>query len=122
MLKTSTSYGFVVSSDEVMFLRFEVNTCIEHVDVNILRPELFPLFGWVDVLEEPHLWYSDPIKFTDVFDPAEGRITARLGLLHLVHEVTVKEWKMQDDKGRCAMYFRKTGAGEKCELKPPRRR
>ena len=50
MLKISTSYGFLVSSDEVMFLRLDVNTCIEEVDINILQPELSPLFDWVDVL------------------------------------------------------------------------
>ncbi|KAH8623262.1 hypothetical protein IG631_21741 [Alternaria alternata] len=122
MLKISTSYGFLVSSDEVMFLRLDINTCIEEVDINILQPELSPLFDWVDVLQEPHLFYSDPIKFTDAFDLAEGKITVKMGLLHMIHEIVVKDWEMQDDKGRCAGYFKRTEAGEKWVMKPPTRR
>jgi len=122
MLKISTSYGFLVSSDEVMFLRLDVNTCIEEVDINILQPELSPLFDWVDVLQEPHLFYSDPIKFTDAFDLAEGKITVKMGLLHMIHEIVVKDWELQDNKGRCAGYFKRTEAGEKWVMKPPTRR
>ncbi|CAN9350892.1 unnamed protein product [Alternaria alternata] len=122
MLKISTSYGFLVSSDEVMFLRLDVNTCIEEVDINILQPELSPLFDWVDVLQEPHLFYSDPIKFTDAFDSVEGKITVKMGLLHMIHEIVVKDWELQDNKGRCAGYFKRTEAGEKWVMKPPRRR
>ncbi|KAG9188099.1 hypothetical protein G6011_02022 [Alternaria panax] len=121
MLVTSTNYGFVVSSDEVIFLRFDIDTCVEKVDINILKPDLSPLFEWVDVLEEPHLFYSDPIKFTDAFDWAEGNITVKMGLLHLIHEVVTKEWKMQENQGKCAGYFKMTQAREKWVLKPPRR-
>jgi hypothetical protein len=122
MLKTDTNYGFVLSSDEIMFLRFDISTCVEEVDINRRNRELLPRFEWVDVLEEPHLFYSDPIKFTDAFDSAEGKITARQGLLHLIHEVVTKGWKMQDRKGKCTEYFQMAEAGQKWVSKPPRRR
>jgi hypothetical protein len=117
MLKHNITYGFVVSSDEIMFLRFDIDTCIEQVNINSFRPDCPPMIEWMETVEEPH-----PIKFTDDFDSAEGKVTVNLGLLHLIHEVVTKACKMQDQKGRCARYFRKTEAEEKWVPRPPRRR
>ncbi|KAL1795260.1 hypothetical protein ACET3X_007076 [Alternaria dauci] len=122
MLKLSTSYGFLVSSDEIMFLRLEIDTCVEEVDINIRKPDLPPQFAMVDVLEEPHLFYSDPIKFTDVFDSTERKITVKMGLLYMMHRVVMNDWNMQEKKGRCAGYFKRTEAGEKWTMRPPKRR
>jgi hypothetical protein len=120
IFKNNVMYGFIVSSDEIMFLRFDIDTCVEEVNLYHDRPELSPCMECVDIMEEPHLWYSDPIKLTDTFDSAEDGITVKLGLLHLLHEMVSTKWKMQDEKGRCAQYFRKTDAGERWVPKPPR--
>jgi hypothetical protein len=122
MLKLNITYGFVVSSDEIMFLRFDIDYCIEEVNNNSCRPDWSPVIEWMETVEEPHLWHLDPIKFTDGFDSAEENVTVKLGLLHLMHEVVIKAWTMQDQKVRCARYFPKTEAEEKWVLRPPRRR
>lgn len=61
-------YAFLVSSNEIMYLRMDVKHVTEKGKA---------LFC------EPRLHYSHPMKLTDSLDAAKGTVTVRLGLLYL---------------------------------------
>ncbi|KAF1828221.1 hypothetical protein BDW02DRAFT_652181 [Decorospora gaudefroyi] len=111
MLKANVNYAFLVSSDEVMFLRYDIETRTEYV--NLALPDQAPHFDDVDVNIEPRLCFSDPIKHADVLDEVEGTLSVKLGLLYMVHTVMTNDWQMPEEKGNCAKYAAKTKAGEK---------
>lgn len=59
MLMANLRYSFLVSSDEIMFLRIDIEE---------------KKFRGKTVLVEPWLNYSKPLKITDVFNPNEKRL------------------------------------------------
>jgi hypothetical protein len=123
MLKGNTSYGFLVSSDEVMFLRIEIETSVS--EVNIAVPGEEPEYADIDLFTQPRLCYSDPIKHTDILDPEKGTLPVKLALLHVVHLVMVglgEYWKMpMEEKIKCANVFEKTNARERWKFTDPRK-
>jgi hypothetical protein len=121
MLQGNTNFGFLTSADEIIFLRIDVDTNVEY-DVNIAPPGAVAEYADIDVNTEPRLYYSDPIKHTDVLDPAKGTIPVKMALLHVVHRVMVgTDWKMPAEKAFCTKYFVKLDAGEKLKPQPPPR-
>jgi len=84
-------YSFLISSDEIMYLRMDV----EHV-----------VFKGKVVFCEPKLYYSHPMKLTDQFDAADGTITVRLGLLYFFWLVVwvEKSWQLPEEIGNCLNY------------------
>jgi hypothetical protein len=114
MLKAGTHFGFVTSSDEIMFLRFEITERV--VEVNIAPRGSPPEIADMDAVKEPRIMFSTPIKHIDVLDTDKGTIPVRLALLHMVHSAMTGEWEMPSDKGKSEAYFATTGAGEKYNL------
>ncbi|KAL6152860.1 hypothetical protein ACJBU6_08034 [Exserohilum turcicum] len=114
MLACDTKYGFIISSDEIIFLRFDIVK--RSIKVNVARKGDPPRFEWVDVMAEPNLFYSPPIKHTDVLDEEKGTVSVKLALLHLIHTTVASEFKMPAEKGNCAKYFPLGNAGEKFRL------
>lgn len=110
------TYAFVTTSDEIMFLRIEVVTKVENI--NVADKDERPDVEQVDVLKEPWLYYSSPIKHTDVLNEAEGTIPVRLALLYLLHKSTTSDWQLEEDIGPCLNYAEKVKAGEKWKPKP----
>lgn len=98
-------YAFLVSSDEIMFLRMDINE-VQYNDKTIFH--------------EPHLHYTEPMKITDTFDAKEGTITARMGLFHLFWLAIQDDqlWLLPDEMGNCLNYATFTGQDE--DLKPSR--
>ena len=68
MLLKSIHFGYVVSCDEVLFLAFGIEE--KERDGELL-------------FSEPWLNFSKPIKYNATFDPVEGTISVRQGLLYL---------------------------------------
>jgi hypothetical protein len=114
MLKANTAYGFVISSDEIMFLRFDID--IRTVEANIAPRGIPPEIADVNAVTEPRVYYSDPIKHTDLLDPPKGTIPAKLALLYMVHTAMTGQWKLPDAKGKSAAAFTMTKAGEKLRV------
>jgi hypothetical protein len=120
MLESHTNYGFVTSTDEIVFLRLDIETRTQCV--NVAPPEDLPYLADVDVAIEPRLHFSDPIKYAYMLDEAEGTISVRMAMLFLVHTVLTKDWLLPEDKGSSFNYFGKTDAGERYKLPYPNRR
>ncbi|KAJ4365486.1 hypothetical protein N0V95_000421 [Ascochyta clinopodiicola] len=107
MLMANLRYSFLVSSDEIIFLRID----IEEKKV-----------GGKTALFEPWLNYSEPIKITDAFDAGEGTITVRMALLHILWLVAQngrEAWSTPDEMGNCLNYAIFTEEGEDWELRRP---
>ena len=123
MLKGNTSYGFLVSSDEVMFLRMEIETAVSHVNIAARGEE--PEYEDVDLFTQPRLCYSNPIKHTDILDPEKGTVPVKLALLHVFHLVMVglgDYWKMpMEEKVKIKNVFERTDAGERWKFTDPRK-
>ena len=90
-------YAFLTSSDEIIFLKFEIAERVKYV--NKAPRTATPDIDQVDVLKEPWLSYSDPIKFTDILDEAKGTVPVRLALLYLLHTSITSDWHLPDDMG-----------------------
>lgn len=93
-------YSFLVSSDKIMFLRLDV----EEKKV-----------GEKNVLVEPWLNYSEPMKITDVFNMEERTVSVRMALLHvywLVIQNGKHKWAAPDEQGNCLNYATFTAEGE----------
>lgn len=86
MLQSHVKYGFVVSADEIMFLKLEL---VERTEYHTRDGEP------VDLWCEPWLLYSDPIKFTGVQAGTQS-ITAKQGLLYLIYQSMKKDWELSD--------------------------
>lgn len=100
-------YSFLVSSDEIMYLRMDVKHVVEKGRF---------LFC------EPRLHYSLPLKITDLFDAKEGTITVRLGLLYLFWLVIRddKGCKLPEDMGKCLNYAIFMDDGKDLKIRRPR--
>lgn len=109
-------YGFLVSSDEIIFLRCEPIQKMETVNVapRGQKPELKQIHTFV----EPWIDYSDPIKFTDVLDLDRGTVPVKLAMLYFLYLSTCTEWKMPNKLGSSLKYFARTNAGEKWRPAP----
>lgn len=116
MLMDRIRYAFLVSVDEIIFLRCDVVQKVE--TVNVAPRGRAPDLDQAEVLMEPWLYYSDPIKFTDTLDETKGTVPVRLALLYLMHTSTGSDWKMPNELGSCLKYMAKTKAGEKWKPKP----
>jgi hypothetical protein len=114
MLKAGTHFGFLISSDEIIFLRFEITERV--VEVNIAPRGDPKEFADMDAVKEPRIMFSNPINYTDVLDTDKGTIPVKLALLHMVHSAMTGEWEMPSDKGKSEAYFATTNAGEKYKL------
>jgi hypothetical protein len=104
MLMSSNKYAFLVSADEVMFLKFEL---VEKVEYPTRDSEP------VDLFVEPWLMYSDPIKFTDIFDEEKGTVSVRLAMLYLLACSVQEDWMLQANMGNSLKYAATTKPGER---------
>jgi hypothetical protein len=119
MLESDTCYSFVMSSDEIVFLRLDIDTRTHCV--NTAPPKDLPYLEDVDVAIEPRLYFSDPIKYAYMLDEAEGTISVRMAVMFLVHTVLTKEWLLPENKGPSSNYFGTTDVGERYKLPYPNR-
>ncbi|KAF1851549.1 uncharacterized protein K460DRAFT_36977 [Cucurbitaria berberidis CBS 394.84] len=97
MLMDNIRYAFLTCSDEVIFIKFDIVERVKYV--NRARGNEAADVDQVDVLTEPWLYYSDPIKFTDVLNEAEGKVPVRLALLSLLHIASTTEWHLPANIG-----------------------
>jgi hypothetical protein len=103
MLFSSTRYAFLVSTNEIMFLNFDL---IEKVEYHTRNGIPVPLYT------EPHLSYTRPIKFTDVLDEEEGSVSMKTALLHMLHRGMEDDSQLMEDTWSSLKYTAKTKAGE----------
>lgn len=103
MLLSSTRYAFLISADEIMFLRFDL---IEKVDYNTGDDEP------VDLFTEPWLSYSQPIKHSATFDQ-DGGLSLGVALLYLYACAMEKDFELDGAMGNSLKFFAKTKAGQK---------
>lgn len=101
----SHRYSFLVSSDEIMFLRMDVKHVVEKGKV---------------VMCEPRLHYSHPMQLTDPFDAEQGTITVRLGLLYLFWLILRddKGCQLPEELGNCLNYAVFMDDGEDLKIRP----
>lgn len=66
MLMSGTRYAFLLSADEIIFLKYDLESKCEHTDDG----------EQIELFVEPHLIYSKPMKLTDVLDEEKGRTFA----------------------------------------------
>ena len=107
MLMANLRYAFLVSSDEIVFLR--VTTEERKV-------------GEKTVLIEPWLHYSEPMKINDTFDAEKRTVPVRMALLHLFWLVIQngrEKWSLPDELGNCLNYAIFTREGEDWKLRRP---
>jgi hypothetical protein len=121
MLLSSTRYAFVVCASEIMFLRFDIIEKVEYMVPEGREP--------VDLFVEPHLTYSEPIKFEDVLDEDDPfgeedeeedeedekkkrSVSVKLALLYLLYLSTEEGWEAEADTGSSMNYAARTKYGE----------
>ncbi|KAI8933629.1 hypothetical protein NX059_009354 [Plenodomus lindquistii] len=111
MLMGGLRFGFVATSDELMLVGLAVesrtHTVIER------QPDQFPMERCITLSTEPEIWYSDPIKFTDRWDPEKKSLTVRLALLRFFHLAMTYECRVSEGTEPSLKYIEKTKAGEK---------
>ncbi|KAF2033189.1 hypothetical protein EK21DRAFT_59214 [Setomelanomma holmii] len=109
MLLSSTRYGFIVSANEIIFLRFE---CREKVEYDVPDPEEDDP---IDLFVEPWLSYSQPISFGEVLNETEGqeKVPVKLALLYVLYLGTQEGWDLYGEYGECRSYGEYTKAGER---------
>lgn len=115
MLEYETEYSFLVSSDEIMLIRFtpipaSIRRC--YAGAYGIKRRIKSSSSLI----QPELFYSDPIKHTQVLDERDERnvkLPVKLALLHLMHRTVIDCFKMMEEKGKCALYFPTTAPGEK---------
>lgn len=105
MLISHLRYAFIVSVDEIMFLRFEI---IEKVEYPSDRNKL-P----IDLFSEPWLHYSAPCKLADVLEDDNGLAPAKVALLYMLLRVSEDNWFIAENVGNSAKYRGKTKVGQK---------
>jgi hypothetical protein len=105
MLMSSNKFGFVVSGDEIMFLKLDVVEKVEHDTPDGRDP--------VSLFFQPWMAYSDPIKLADIFDEDEGTISVRIAMLYLISYSTSDDWQLPAEIGGALNYDIKTKAGER---------
>jgi hypothetical protein len=103
MLLSSTRYAFIVSADEIMFLKFDL------VD----QVEIAPDGRVVKLWTEPWIYHSKPLKLTDGLDPDKGTVSVKMAMLYLLHCSMQVGFQLQEDIGRSLKYSAKTKAGER---------
>lgn len=103
-------YAFLISSDEIMFLRMEIKEVTLEVN-NTSTP----------VYHEPWLHYSNPMKISDAFDADSKSITTRMGIFYLLWLCTQSEntWRLPDGMGNSLVYAQWTDNGDELEPKRP---
>lgn len=104
MLQSSTRHAFLVSADEIMFLKFELVEKVEYETHDGRDP--------VELFVEPWLSYSAPIKFSDVLDAKVNKVPVKLAMMYMLHCGMQKDWEMQPEIGNSLKYAAKTKAGE----------
>jgi hypothetical protein len=114
MLVSGNSYAFLTTTDEVVFLQLDIVGRTHYV--NVAPTDELPRLEHVDVLTEPRLYFSDPIKHTDVFSEAEGTISVRMALMYLVQIVLTTDWQMSGDLEPCRAYFEMGDVGERYKM------
>ena len=107
MLVHGTRYAFIFSSDEIMFLRYDIEekTCQGKT-----------------VIKEPWLNYTKPMKITAALDPEEKTVTVRMGLMYLFWLAVQNErktWCLPDDIGNAANYAVYGKLGEDLQVRRP---
>jgi hypothetical protein len=102
MLLSSTRYAFLVSADEIIFLRFDL---IEKVDYSAGDNEP------VDLFVEPWLSYSQPIKFSATLDE-DGGLPLNVALLYLYACAMEKDFELEGETGNSLKYFATTKVGQ----------
>lgn len=101
MVMGNIRYAFLTSSDEVIFLKFDVTERVKYV--NMADPGGQPEFDPVDLYKEPWIGFSRPIKFTDVLDEAKGTVPVRLAMVYLLQTSLTSTWRIVDDLGSSSM-------------------
>ncbi|KAH6642993.1 hypothetical protein C7974DRAFT_303875, partial [Boeremia exigua] len=106
MLMNDHRYSFLVSTDEIMFLRMDIKAVKVNDRNNNLQPKT--------VLYEPWLHYSVPMKIADAFDYGKNTITTRMGIFHLLWLVIQddRKWRLPAETGNCLNYATFTGDEE----------
>ena len=105
MLLSSTRYAFLISANEIIFLKFDMTEKVEYNTHDNRDP--------VDLFIEPWLSYSAPITFTDLLDEKKNTVSAKLALLYLLHCSTQEGWQMSPETGTRLNYAAKMQAGER---------
>jgi len=100
-----TRYGFLVSADEIMFLRFEIIEKVHYPDNPDEHPD--------DLYSEPWLHYSAPSKLADVLDDDNGNTPAKIALLYMLLDVSEEDSIITQDLGNSEKYRGKTKVGQK---------
>ena len=128
-------FAFLTSSDETIFLRFEITERPqgahrprfdeddedddeeeqeeEAEEEQFQDEEKGSDMTSVETLKEARLYYSDPIKHSDILDEAKGTVPLRLALLYLLYTSSTSKWQLPADIGSAINYKAKTRAGEK---------
>ncbi|XP_014558296.1 hypothetical protein COCVIDRAFT_94942 [Bipolaris victoriae FI3] len=114
MLECNTEYGFLVSSDEIIFLRFAI--VYKGKKMNVAEPGEPERLAFVYTMVEPSINYSDPVKHSEMLDDTNSTVTVRMALLYLLHTTVMKRFQMPEQKGNAAQYFPTTEAGKKFRL------
>ncbi|KAF1924782.1 uncharacterized protein M421DRAFT_270754 [Didymella exigua CBS 183.55] len=106
MLMNNHRYAFLVSSDEIMYLRMDVEEIKEKDKI---------------VFRQPRLHYSEPMKITDAFDAEKETISVRMGLLYLFWSIIQdgENWKLPEEMGNCLNYAAFTQGEEDLKVKAP---
>jgi hypothetical protein len=107
MLMCNIRYSFLVSSDEIMFLKLDIKE---------------KKIGDKVVLTEPWLNYSVPTKIADSFDTEKRTVTIRMGLLHLLWMTVQNEqdvWCLPDELGYSLNYATFTPQNEHWKPRRP---
>jgi hypothetical protein len=105
MLMSSNKYGFVVSGDEIMFLKLDVEEKVEYNTHDDREP--------VSLFFQPWMSYSAPIKLSDIFDADDGTVSVRMAMLYLVNCSVSDDWQLPAEIGGALNYTVKTKAGER---------
>ncbi len=114
----SIRYAFLTSSDEVMFLKFEIDERVQEGDSSPIDDQ--PNTHLSGTIKEARLYYSDPIKHTDVLDETKHTIPVRLALLYLLYISIRKDWQLPNNIGSALNYAKITKAGQRWVPRPPR--
>jgi hypothetical protein len=93
-----------------MFLKMDIHTSTEY-DTEDGEP--------LDTMSKPILRYSDPIKFTDVYDKDKGTVSVKQALLYMTHCCGTGDWRLPELVGKSSMYFAKTPAGARWGVPKP---
>ncbi|KAH8728443.1 hypothetical protein GQ44DRAFT_609535 [Phaeosphaeriaceae sp. PMI808] len=108
MLLSSTRYAFLVSADEMMFLKLNA---VEKLHYNASN-------NAVPVFVEPWISFSRPVKFDDVFDERTGKVPVKLALLYMLYRCSQEDWQVEMGIGVGVSYAKKTPPGQDLVVKP----